>query len=143
MPNVSATTAKRSQNMRAIMSRSNATTELRLRAYLIRNRIVGWRVGPNGISGSPDFFFQRERIAVFVDGCFWHGCPRCGHTPKTNRLYWSKKLARNWERDAQITKKLRSNGIHVLRIWECQLRDKPSSCLKRLATMLRRSTGGR
>ncbi len=139
MPYVFATTARRSKNMRAIKSRSNATTELRLRAYLIRNRLVGWRVGANEIAGSPDFFFQRERIAVFVDGCFWHGCPRCGHTPKTNRSYWRKKLARNKQRDAQITRTLRSHAIRVLRLWECQLRDSPSSCLKRLFVLLGRS----
>jgi DNA mismatch endonuclease (patch repair protein) len=139
MPYLFATTARRSQNMRAIKSRSNATTELRLRAYLIRNRVIGWRVDANDISGSPDFFFPREHTAVFVDGCFWHGCPRCGHTPKTNRPYWRKKLARNKQRDAQITRKLRSSGTRVLRLWECQLRDKPGSCLKKLFILLGRS----
>jgi DNA mismatch endonuclease Vsr len=128
----------RSRNMRAIKASSNATTELRLRAHLIRNRITGWKVGAKAVPGCPDFFFSKEGIAVFVDGCFWHGCPNCGHTPKSNRPYWSEKLARNKHRDTQIARKLRSKGIKVLRFWECQLRDKPNSCLKKLSTLLKR-----
>lgn len=131
--------ASRSQNMRAIKSRSNATTELRLRAHLIRSQIVGWKVHAKAVLGCPDFFFPTQRIAVFVDGCFWHGCPRCGHTPKSNRTYWSKKLARNKQRDAKIRRKLRSSGIKVLRFWECQLREEPISCLKKLVESLGRS----
>lgn len=139
MSYVFVTTARRSRNMRAIKASSNATTEQRLRAYLIRHRIAGWKVRARAVPGCPDFFFATERIAVFVDGCFWHGCPRCGHTPKTNRSYWRKKLARNKQRDAQTTRTLRSGGIRVLRLWECQLRDKPSSCLKRLFILLGRT----
>lgn len=130
---------KRSSNMRAIRSDSNATTEQRLRAHLIRNRIANWKVRVKDVHGCPDFFFPIERIAIFVDGCFWHGCPKCGRTPKTNRPYWSKKLARNKQRDAQTTRNLRSRGTRVLRLWECQLRDNPSSCLRRLLTMLERA----
>lgn len=136
MPYIFATTAKRSQNMRAIKSHTNATTESRLRGHLIRNCIAGWKLRPKAVLGCPDFFFQTERVAVFVDGCFWHGCPKCGHMPKTNRPYWRKKLARNKQRDAQITRTLRSQGLRVLRFWECQLRDNPSFCLKRLFILL-------
>ncbi|MFZ0774480.1 MAG: very short patch repair endonuclease [Candidatus Sulfotelmatobacter sp.] len=137
------TTSQRSQNMRAIKSNSNATTELRLRGHLMRSQIVGWKVRTEAVLGCPDFFFPAQRVAVFVDGCFWHGCPKCGHTPKTNRPYWRKKLARNKQRDAQIKRTLRSDGIRVLRLWECQLRDKPSSCLKRLFILLGRSPATR
>lgn len=128
--------ARRSQNMRAIKAKLNATTELRFRAHLIRNRVEGWKVRAEAVPGCPDFFFPSGRIAVFVDGCFWHGCPKCGHTPKSNRPYWRKKLARNKQRDTQIKRKLHSSGIKVLRFWECQLRDDPSSCLKRLLCCL-------
>jgi DNA mismatch endonuclease Vsr len=124
--------------MRAIKASSNVTTELRLRAHLIRNRIMGWKVRTRDVIGCPDFFFPTERIAVFVDGCFWHGCPKCGHMPKTNRPYWRNKLARNKQRDAQVTRTLRLHAIRVLRLWECQLRDKPSSCVKRLFVLLGR-----
>ena len=133
------TPAARSANMRAIKSRGNRTTELRLRALVASAAISGWQMHASALPGRPDFFFRAERIAVFVDGCFWHGCPKCGHTPKTNRTYWLKKLARNKQRDAQVTRTLRSHAIRVLRLWECQLRDKPSSCVKRLFVLLRRT----
>jgi DNA mismatch endonuclease (patch repair protein) len=130
------TTKQRSRNMRAIRGASNATTELRLRAHLVRNGIAGWRVREKVVPGRPDFYFPRKRIAVFVDGCFWHGCPKCGHTPKANRGYWIEKLAHNKLRDAQVGRLLRSKGIRVLRLWECQLRDRPEVYLKKLAACL-------
>lgn len=130
----------RSRNMRAIKAISNATTELRLRGYLVKNGIKGWRVRAKNVNGCPDFFFPKERVAVFVDGCFWHGCPKCGHIPKTNRLYWSKKLARNKSRDAQVGRILRASGIEVLRFRECQVRDRPIVCLRRLASILTSQT---
>ena len=135
----SSTPAARRANMRAITSRGNRTTERKLRAMVMRSGIRGWQMHVAAAPGCPDFFFPRQDLAIFVDGCFWHGCPRCGHTPKTNRSYWRKKLARNKQRDAQITRTLRSHAIRVLRLWECQLRDKPSSCLKRLFVLLGRS----
>jgi DNA mismatch endonuclease (patch repair protein) len=104
----------------------------------MRSGIRGWQMHVAAVPGCPDFFFPGYGLAVFVDGCFWHGCPKCGHTPKTNWQYWRKKLARNKQRDAQMTRTLRSHGTRVLRLWECQLRDKPSSCLKRLLILLGR-----
>jgi len=135
------TTPGRSRNMRAIKARSNATTELLLRAHLIRNGVSGWKVGVRQVPGTPDFYFKNERVAVFVDGCFWHGCPKCGHIPKTNRPYWRKKLTGNKQRDVLIKRMLRSQGVRVLRLWECRLRDSPSSCLKRLFIMLGNGRG--
>jgi DNA mismatch endonuclease (patch repair protein) len=130
------TTAKRSRNMRAIKSSSNTTTEMRFRALLIRNRVAGWRVRPKNVLGCPDFYFSSRLVAVFVDGCFWHCCPKCGHTPKANRRYWTKKLEQNKQRDICINKLLRSQGIKLVRIWECELRAAPQSCLKRLLRTL-------
>src|SRR5260221_13814222 len=122
--------------MRAIKANSNVTTELRLRALLVRNRVKGWRVRVSSVIGTPDFFFDRERVAIFVDGCFWHGCPDCGHIPKTNRSYWRKKLARNKKRDSQIRKTLRHSGIRVVRVWECELRGRSASSIKKILRML-------
>jgi len=112
------------------------TTELRFRAYLMRNRIAGWSTCVKSIAGCPDFFFPKRRLAVFIDGCFWHGCPNCGHTPKTNRSYWITKLRRNKRRDLRITKTLKSEGIQVLRLWECQLRRRPEWCVMKLTRAL-------
>ncbi len=134
----SSTPASRSANMKAVASRGNKTTESRLRAILARSGIRGWRMHVVSVLGCPDFFFPKKNLAVFVDGCFWHGCPRCGHTPNSNRPYWTQKLARNKRRDVEIGRTLRSKGIRVLRFWECRLRDEPTSCLNRLLILLDR-----
>ncbi len=136
MPYIFRTTVNRSRNMRAIKASSNATTERRLRAYLIRNGFRGWKVCEKDLPGCPDFFFEHDRVAVFVDGCFWHGCPRCGHTPKTNTPYWIQKLLRNKNRDTKVRRVLRNRGIRTLRFWECTLRDDPAACIKRLIKSL-------
>jgi len=65
-----------------------------------------------------DIVFSRRKIAVFIDGCFWHGCPQHRTSPKSNADYWTPKLARNIERDAEVTKLLRAEGWMVLRYWE-------------------------
>lgn len=135
------TTKQRSDNMRAIKATSNATTEKRLRGLLIRNCIRGWKVRESSVLGTPDFFFDKERVAIFVDGCFWHGCPKCGHVPKTNRGYWVKKLERNKRRDKQIQAVLRRRGIRVVRLWECELRSRPLSCLTRVLAAISNRLG--
>ena len=124
--------------MRAIRSAGNRTTEMHLRAILVQHAISGWRLREKDIPGIPDFFFSNERLAVFVDGCFWHGCPKCGHIPKTNRAYWRAKISRNRVRDARITRQLRRLGFSVVRLWECDLRTRPSTCLRRIERALKR-----
>src|SRR6266481_5344752 len=118
----------RSGNMRAIRSSSNKTTELRLRALLVQNAIKGWKLHPSKTLGNPDLLVPATQVAVFVDGCFWHGCPRCGHIPKTNEAYWRAKIARNKKRDSRSTRQLRAQGYRVVRIWECQLKKHPNRC---------------
>ena len=130
MPDVF-TTEKRSLVMAAIRSKGNKDTELKLAAILREYRITGWRRHYK-ISGNPDFVFQRKRVAVFVDGCFWHGCPKHGRKPGSNQSYWGPKLARNRKRDQEISRKLRNGGWRVLRIWEHQLsvRSKVASIIR-------------
>ena len=67
--------------------------------------------------GKPDFVFRRERLALFVDGCFWHGCPKHGRNPDSNRGYWLPKLERNKQRDRTVSRRLRRAGWRVLRLW--------------------------
>ena len=124
--------ARRSRNMRAIRSSGNRTTDRRLRAFLVQNAIKGWKLHPPNMLGNPDLLVPSRRAAVFVDGCFWHGCPRCGHIPKTNKAYWSAKIARNKKRDVQSARQLKALGYRVVRIWECQLRKRPDYCLNRI-----------
>jgi DNA mismatch endonuclease (patch repair protein) len=128
--------------MAAITSRGNATTEGRLRGLLMRAGISGWQLHGLREIGSPDFFFPTTKLAVFVHGCFWHSCPRCGHIPKTNSKYWSAKLARNRHRDRRVEHAARRHGYRVIRIWECALREHPGSCLRKIELALR-ITGSR
>jgi len=107
---------ERSKIMAAIRSHGNKTTELRLVSILRAAGITGWRRHPS-LLGHPDFIFRRQRLAVFVDGCFWHGCPRHCRMPRGNRQYWKSKIARNMARDRQVNRLLRSRGWRVLRIW--------------------------
>lgn len=132
---------KRSRNMSAIRSSGNKTTEKRLTLLLRRKGIRGWKLHPDKIVGKPDFVIAQKRVAVFVDGCFFHGCPRCGHIPKTNKPYWAAKIARNKRRDVVISRALRKSGYRVVRIKECQLRTNPERCLNRIShELLRRKS---
>lgn len=124
--------ATRSRNMARIRSRGNYTTEKRLRAYLMRSRISGWELHCTDLAGSPDFVFTGRRLVVFVDGCFWHGCPKCGHVPRSNTKYWSNKLERNQDRDKRITAELRASGWTVLRLWEHEIKSSPDQAIRRI-----------
>lgn len=117
--------ASRSAIMQKIKSQNNKTTELRLRMALIREGYSGWVLHPD-LPGRPDFFFTHKMIAIFVDGCFWHGCKACGHVPKTRSRFWSGKINKNRERDKHTTRVLQTAGIRVLRIWEHSLSSKAS-----------------
>jgi DNA mismatch endonuclease (patch repair protein) len=110
------TKKKRSQVMAAIRSRGNKATELKLASILRAARITGWR-RHQPVHGRPDFIFRGKRLAVFVDGCFWHGCRWHCRMPQGNREYWQAKIARNSARDRRTTRMLRSQGWRVLRIW--------------------------
>jgi DNA mismatch endonuclease (patch repair protein) len=123
---------ERSRTMSAIRGAGNKTTEVRFRLALVRAGIKGWRVRPRGLPNSPDFCFPRRKLAVFVDGCFWHGCPKCGHIPKTRTEYWRAKFKRNRQRDIQAARKLRAKGFDVLRYWEHELVESAQDCVKRL-----------
>jgi DNA mismatch endonuclease (patch repair protein) len=80
---------------------------------------------------SVDFVFRRERVAIFVDGCFWHGCPRHATMPRGNRAFWKAKLERNKARDHAVTRALRAAGWRVIRIWECALSAKRTTATMR------------
>ena len=91
---------------------------------LIRSGIGGWQLHPAEIAGRPDIYFPRQKLAIFIDGCFWHGCSRCGHIPKTRRLFWEAKILRNKARDKATARKLRQKRMNVIRIWEHSLVDR-------------------
>ena len=96
------------------------------------------RFGQRAFGANPDFVFPVARIVVFADGCFWHGCPQCGHVPRTNGSYWAAKLKRNRQRDLKTTDQLEGEGFQVLRFWEHELRDSLEACIATVeATVLR------
>jgi len=78
---------------------------------------------PKKIFGRPDFANKSKKVALFIDGCFWHGCPDHFKCPKTNPEFWQAKIDRNKERDKEVTKKLMEDGWTVIRIWEHNLKE--------------------
>ena len=88
------------------------------------------------VAGCPDFVFDAPRVAVFVDGCFWHGCPTCHRPPSSNQEYWTKKVARNKTRDRRHTRALRRDGWTVLRVWECALTRDPARVARRIRDLV-------
>ena len=110
---------KRSQVMKAV-GKQDTAPELRLRLHLWRNGLR-YRKHPRVANTRPDFAFVGRRIAVFVDGCFWHGCPRHYVAPVGNAAFWKEKLRRNQVRDRLVTERLTDEGWTVLRVWECEV----------------------
>ncbi|MBI2516579.1 MAG: very short patch repair endonuclease [Opitutae bacterium] len=163
------TKKKRSAVMSLIRGAGNKGTELRLIQVFRANDITGWRrgqmirfnlqpstsnsersklgVGRSKLSRGvrPDFVFPRLHVAVFVDGCFWHGCPQHGTKPKTNAAFWREKIARNRVRDKEVNRLLRAKGWKVIRVWEHELRRRVEAKLVRRLSRLcpRRPPGTR
>lgn len=125
--------------MASVRASGNRSTEMRLIALFRGHRITGWRRGVR-LAGRPDFVFRAAKVAIFVDGCFWHGCPRHGRIPKTRVDYWVPKIARNVARDRAATLLLREAGWRVVRIWECSLK---SSAAEASARRIKRALQGR
>jgi DNA mismatch endonuclease (patch repair protein) len=129
------TKAKRSEVMSRIRGRGNKDTELALMKLFHQHHITGWRRNQR-ILGKPDFAFREARLAIFVDGCFWHGCPRHCKTPAGNHAFWKKKLAVNTARDRRVNRALRRLGWHVVRIWEHDLEKMPGKCIRKVRMAL-------
>lgn len=117
---------KRSEIMKKVRSKKNKSTELKLIEIFKENNIHGWRRNYK-VKGHPDFVFLDKRIAIFVDGCFWHGHDCRNTRPKDNEDYWTKKRERNMKHDKEITEYFKNRGWTVVRIWECELSKKSTS----------------
>jgi DNA mismatch endonuclease (patch repair protein) len=105
---------QRSYNMSRIRSKHTGP-ELKLKNIL---KILGFEYQPANIYGKPDFADKKHKIAVFIDGCFWHMCPEHFNKPKNNREFWIKKITANVSRDKIVNKRLQSEGWRVMRVWE-------------------------
>jgi DNA mismatch endonuclease (patch repair protein) len=127
--------AKRSEVMSRIRGRGNKETEIAFARLLRAHGITGWR-RHYPLFGKPDFMFHKQRVVIFVDGCFWHGCPRHSNTPVNNRLFWENKLSANKRRDRLVTRTLKADGWRVLRIWEHDLSADPLRCIRKVQSIL-------
>lgn len=107
--------------MASIRSVNNKSTEQRLAQLLRSAHLTGWRRHLQ-LPGRPDFVFRSKHVAIFVDGCFWHGCPRCYRLPEDNRPYWKAKVDGNRRRDQRVRRQLRQGGWTVVRVWEHMLK---------------------
>lgn len=141
------TPEKRSDIMSRIRSRGNRDTELTLAKLFRQHHITGWRrhrkvrvVGSDHspeLTVHPDFAFLKFQVAVFVDGCFWHGCPKHSKIPENNRDFWEKKLTVNKSRDRFVRRVLCKAGWKVIRIWEHDLERYPEKCIRKVCAALR------
>lgn len=122
----------RSRIMRAVPSK-NTSAEMALRKALRAEGLKGYRLHSKTAPGNPDVLFPVERVVVFVDGCFWHGCATCYRAPKTHTEYWSMKVQRNKERDARIVAECKVKGWAVVRVWEHELKRNPARVARSVA----------
>lgn len=123
---------ERSRIMASVKSQNTKSTELRFISILKGKGITGWRRNYM-LTGKPDFVLSRLKIAVFIDGCFWHGCPSHCRMPSSNVNYWNNKIEKNKIRDKKIIKLLKMKGWLVIRIWEHEIKTgKLNQKLKRI-----------
>lgn len=131
-------TEARRRIMVAIRGRGNRSTELVLATAMRRDGLHGWRRHAD-LPGRPDFVFKKCKVAVFVDGCFWHGCPKCYKPPQRNEAFWFNKVQSNRKRDRRVARQLRSLGWVVLRVWEHSLVE-PGKVVRRIKSAISRAT---
>ena len=128
--------------MAKVLDRGNYSTEKLVAAALMRARLRGWKCQGTELFGRPDFVFESKRIAIFVDGCFWHGCRKCNRNiPRTNRVFWVSKIATNKARDRKVVRTLKAQGYAVVRLWEHEVSgEKWLSTLKALMATSQRNS---
>jgi DNA mismatch endonuclease (patch repair protein) len=108
--------------MSRIRGRGNRSTEVAFRMRLVRSGVRGWVLNSRLFSTRPDIYFPRKRLAIFLDGCFWHFCPRCGRLPNIRQKFWFQKFSSNRRRDRREVARLKQHGIRSVRIWEHELK---------------------
>ena len=132
------TKKQRSYNMSQIKGK-NTKPEIRLRKELLSKGLKGYRIHKN-ITGKPDIIFPKQKIAIFIDGCFWHRCPVCYKEPKTNSKFWSEKIESNKLRDKKINVQLKKKGWRVLRFWEHEIKKDVSGCADKIKKVISQTT---
>jgi len=125
---------QRKLNMSRVRGK-NTGPEIKLRKLLWSRGIRGYRIHHN-LLGKPDIVFTKKRVAIFIDGCFWHKCPVCFQEPETRKEFWMKKIQSNIDRDAKVDEQLKNNGWTVIRIWEHEIRKEPEKAIKKIIALL-------
>jgi DNA mismatch endonuclease, patch repair protein len=126
---------QRSFNMSRIRGK-DTNPEIQVRFLLRSAGIKGYRAN-SSLIGKPDLVFPKARLAIFVDGCFWHKCPLDYKEPRTRKKFWAKKIAGNIRRDRVVNNTLSSEGWIVLRIWEHQIKRDPSKVVAEIGSRLK------
>lgn len=130
---------KRSQIMATIKGQGNRTTEIAMVKLFKQQKISGWRRHSINLPGRPDFSFPTKRTAIFVDGCFWHGCRRCRRNlqPSTNERFWRDKFIANKLRDRRADLALKRLGWRVVRVWEHEIKKSPETVISQIVRILK------
>ena len=129
----------RSRIMSSIRS-EQTEAEIAFRKHLWRKGWKGYRINLKNLPGKPDIAYTSKKVAIFVDGCFWHKCPQCYKEPKSNRNYWIPKIQRNIDRDQQQNIMLEELGWTVVRIWEHEIEEDIDKCAEKVAEIMKDST---
>lgn len=121
----------------------DTSPEIILRRELRRQSLYGYRIHLKDVPGKPDIAYKRQKVAIFVHGCFWHRCPECNlHSPRVNNEYWEAKFTRNVERDERKRLELESQGWTVITVWEHEVKEDSLQCVMRIEAQLRRKGKG-
>ena len=128
------TPEQRSYNMSQIRAQDTGP-EVKLRKLLWSEGIRGYRIHYK-LPGKPDIVFTKKKIAIFIDGCFWHKCPVCFQEPETRKEFWLKKIQSNIDRDKKVDEQLKNAGWTVIRIWEHEIRKEPENAVKKIIALL-------
>lgn len=126
---------QRSKIMSSVKS-TNTGPEIIFRKALF-SKGIRYRTNFRGVKGSPDIGLLKNKIAIFIDGCFWHKCPRCFRPPESNKEYWLKKVNKNKARDKKVNAELRNNGWKVIRIWEHEIRNSLDETVEKTAKKIK------
>ena len=126
---------KRSQIMRAIKSKNTKLEQKVFKA--LRKRGLKFRTNVADLPGKPDIAIKKYKIVIFLDSCFWHGCPLHCRVPKTNTEYWQKKIEKNRKRDWLITETYKKNRWHILRVWEHELKENLEETIDKIGKFIR------
>jgi len=128
------TKEQRAYNMSKIRGK-NTAPEIKLRKLLWSEGIRGYRIHFK-LPGKPDIVFTKKKIAIFIDGCFWHKCPVCFQEPETRKEFWMKKILSNIDRDVKVNTQLKEKGWTVIRIWEHEIKKNPCSVIETIREKL-------